>query len=188
MKNQIFALVFIAFIVRSGHAQKKDSCYAGVYLNFADFIKNRVVQKINTDREGYDIKIKMNDAVKITTPDTLIQYKGGSIFGYYVCGNRYRYSPGNELNAPEDFYKIEDTTGLILYSSVFFGGAEFFYSLNFSSPIHRLSKIHLRKDFSHSPEFISEIKKVKSLYGLSVKDDKGTFILNTIYNRTVKKK
>lgn len=187
MKNIFLIIISIILMQELGYTQSSDSCYAGVYLNVTDFIQNKITNKINVNKKGNDFKIKMNYVVKIITPDTVIKYKEGSIYGYYLCGRKCRYSSKAELKAPEDFYKIEETKGLIIYTSLFWGGSEYFYSLDLSSPIHRLSMNNLQKDFSEDSELISEIKKAKLLDGLITKTDKGSFVINLIYEKTLKK-
>lgn len=187
MKNIFLTIVFIILMQEFGYTQTTDSCFAGVYLDLTDFIQNKVTNKINVNKKGNDIKIKMTNIVKIITSDKVIKYKVGSIYGYYLCGNKYRYSSKSEIKAPEDFYKVEEIKGLIIYTSVFWGGAEYFYSLNISSPIHRLNMNNLQKDFSENSEFISEIKKAKLFDGLSTKNDKSEFVINLIYDKILKK-
>jgi hypothetical protein len=126
------------------YAQQKDPCFGGVFLSENDFVNNRLSYSVNTSEEGYRLSFvfpaDLALSLKIVTPDTTYKFVPGSIYGFSECGNLYRYYPGGtELNAQEDFYKIEEAAGLILYSSLFVSGREIFYSTDLTSSIHRLS-------------------------------------------------
>ena len=66
------------------------------------------------------------------------------------------------MNAQEDFYKIEEAGGLVIYSSVFVSGDEIFYSTNLTSSIRRLTLRNLKDDFWNYPDFIAKVEKMKS--------------------------
>jgi hypothetical protein len=172
-------------------AQNNDSCYTGVYLNKEDFLKNHLSYRINQANKHekllFTFPADLTLTLKIVKHDSVMKFKPGSIYGYFECGDVYRYSPGTELNALEDYYKIEDVKGLILYSSLFLSGKETFYSLDLTSPIHRLTKINLEKDFKDYPQFIKAIKKPhKNFKGdLATRDNKGAFVINKIYRKTI---
>jgi hypothetical protein len=151
-----------------GSAQEKVCCYGGVYLDKADFIANRLSYKINKCVKGdnlrFAIPADLTLTLKIRTPDSVFRFKPGTIYGYYECGSIYRYSPGTEWNGQEDYYKIEEVKYLVIYSSVFISGAESFYSLDLTSPIHRLTVKNLENDFKDHPDFINAIKKLALTY------------------------
>jgi hypothetical protein len=167
--------------------QEKDSCYAGAYITQDDFVHNRLSYKIKESEEGYKLDFTfpadMTLTLKIVTPDTTYKFRPGSIYGYHDCGKVFRFFPGGkELNAQEDFYKIEEAgEGLIIYSSEFVSGNEIFYSVDLTSPIHRLTMKNLEDDFSNYPEFMEEAKKLKkSTDGLVTRDEDG-FAIMRIY-------
>lgn len=187
MKNNLI-IFFLITTVQIAMSQKKDTCYAGVYITRNNFIENRLSDIININEKGNELKfsfpaVKM--ILKIRTPDTTVIFKPGSIYAYNECGNVYRYSPGGELYAPKDYYKIKEKGALIIYSSVFWGSAEYFYSITSVSPIHRLNMRNLQFDFKSNPEFIEAARKLKSasLDGLYAKDKEGHFMLNKIYRK-----
>ena len=165
-----YMICFVPAFVFTGsniQAQKTDSCFAGVYVTEEDFIQNRISNKINPAEKGYKLSFNfpadLTLTLKITTPDSTFKFSPGSIYGYNECGKIFRFFPGGkELNAHEDFYKIEEAEkGLVIYSSVFVSNGEIFYSMGLNSPIHRLILKNLERDFEDYPEFISRAKKLK---------------------------
>ena len=193
MKEILFILSLI-FINKNIFSRTKDSCYAGVYLTQDDFLKNRLSYKINKNVKGYhfgfpapaDWKLE----IKIVRPDSTIIFKQGTVYGYSECGKVFRYSAGGELYAPEDFYKIEEIKGLIIYTSVFNGGDEYFYSLNLTTQIHRLKIKNIEKDFKDQPQFVKAVKclnKQGERGNIEKRDGERHFIINKIYDKMIKK-
>ena len=86
------------------------------------------------------------------------------------------------MNAQEDFYKIEEAGGLVIYSSVFVSGDEIFYSTNLTSSIRRLTLRNLKDDFWNYPDFIAKVEKMKSR--IADRDDDG-FIIMDLYEESV---
>lgn len=186
-------IIFSIALSQKSFAQT-NSCYVGVYLTYSDFVKNKLSFKVDIDRKGNSFGfLLLTHTIKIVKPDTTIQFKIGSIWGYNDCRSVYRYSPDVELYSPEDYYKIEETGGdslLTIYSSVFKGGTEYFFSTGLNMPIHRLSMSHLEKDFGGLfPKFIEEVKKMKSENegDLSVRDSHGSFLINKLYQQYLTK-
>lgn len=196
MKIRIFLLVSV-FIVENSFAQSKakpDSSTAGVYLTDDDFLKNKLSSKVNTDRGNNEFGFPFpadKMTIRISTPDTVLKFRRGTIYGYYDCGKVYRYSPNVELLSPEDYYRVEEAGGdgsLTIYTSVFYGGAEHFFSTGLNMPIHRLSISHLEKDFGGLfSKFISDVQKMKLEHAgdIAAKDNKGNFIINKLYQQYI---
>ena len=190
MKRGFFVITLILTTV-AVFGQSKDSCYAGVYLTKADFVAKHLTHKINENIKGDKLKFTfpadLTFTIKIISPDSTIIFKPGTIFGYYECGEIFRYSPGTEWNGQEDYYKIEESKGLIIYSSAFISGAESFYSLNPTSPIHRLTMKNLEVDFKDHPDFIIALKKLNKDVddGLATRNKDGSFIVNQVYRETL---
>lgn len=172
-------------------SQTKDSCHAGVYATKEDFLKNHLSYKINKDVNGnkfeFSIPADLTLTIKIVMQGSVVRFKPGSVYGYSECGRIFRYYSGPELNVQEDYYKIEEAKGIVIYSSAFISGNEIFYSLDLTSPIHRLTMKNIENDFSNYPEFLSSIKKMRDDPddGIAKRDDKGSFIINQIYRATV---
>jgi hypothetical protein len=181
------SLVAVLLFVLSAHAQKIDSCFAGVFMTQDDFVNNRLSYKINTAVKDYKLSFTFPAdftlTLKIVTPDTVFKFAPRSIYGFSECGNVYRYYPGGkELNAQEDFYKIEEAGGLIIYSSAFVSGDEIFYSMSLTSTIRRLTLRNLKEDFWNYPDFISKAEKMK--LRIADRDDDGFLILD-LYEESV---
>ena len=181
--------VLVAFflLILPAHSQKIDSCFAGVFITQDDFISNRLSYEINTAVKDYKLRFTFPAdftlTLKIITPDTTFKFVPGSIYGYSECGHVFRYYPGGkELNAQEDFYKIEEAGGLIIYSSVFVSGDEIFYSASLTSSIRRLILKNLKEDYSNYPDFIAKAKKMKRR--LADRDENG-FLIMDLYEESV---
>src|ERR1043166_1775454 len=145
-------------------AQENKPCIAGVYQTAEDLLANKLSHKINTaekgDKFGFLFPADLKLTIRIVKPDTTLEFKPGSVFGYSECGKKYRYYPGGDLLAQEDFYGIEEKGGLIIYSSKFVSGDEMFYSRSISSPIHRLSLGNIEKDFADQPAFVKAVRSL----------------------------
>jgi hypothetical protein len=185
-------ILSIFFIDSLSGQDKKKPCIAGVYHTADDLQNNRLSHQINTmekgDKFGFLFPADLRLTIRITKPDTTLEFKPGSVFGYGECGNRYRYYPGGDLLAQEDFYRIEEQRGIIIYSSKFVSGDEMFYSRTINSPIHRLSLGNIEKDFADQPGFVDDVRCLnkEGLRGdIAKKDKKGKFIINTIYAKKV---
>ena len=118
------------------------------------------------------------------------KFKKGIAYGFYDCGKVFRYSPGSGLYAPEDFYRIEENRNIVIYSSAFVGGSEYYYSSSLATPIRRLNLRNIKQGFAAYPKFISAVKKLnkRTLHGDQAKrDNNGNFIINNIYKEAVPK-
>lgn len=180
-------LVAFFLCILPAHAQKTDSCLAGVFMTQDDFINNHLSYKINTAGKdyklGFTFPADFTLTLKLVTPDTTYKFAPGSIYGFSECGRVYRFYPGGkELNAQEDFYKIEEARGLILYSSVFVSGDEIFYSTTLTSSIRRLTVRNLKEDFWNYPNFIGKVEKMKRR--LADRNENG-FLIMTLYEESV---
>jgi hypothetical protein len=180
-------LVAVLLFTLSAHSQKTDSCFAGVFITQDDFTNNHLSHKINTNDKDYKLTFTfpadLTLTLKIMTPDSTFKFAPGTIYGFSECRKLYRYYPGGkELNAQEDFYKIEEAGGLIIYSSVFVSGDEIFYSTSPTSSIRRLTLRNLKEDFRNYPDFIAKAEKMKQRLG--DRDDNG-FLIMHIYEESV---
>jgi hypothetical protein len=190
--NQLIILLFIIHSL-SFFCQKDDTCHAGIYITKEDYLKNRLSHQVNTADKGYKFSFPPPaDArltIKIETPDTTLKFKEGTLFGFAACGSIFRYSAGGELYAPEDFYRVEESKGLVIYRSAFTGGDEYFYSMNPTSQIHRLSIRNLEVDFKNQSQFINAVKELSKTGergNIEKRDEKGRFIINNLYAKYVK--
>ena len=191
--KKILPLIIMLSAFRFAHAQKIDSCYAGVYITKEDFINHSVSYITNIGAKGNRLNFTFpagNMVLKIVTHDNAtLKYRPGEIYGYTECGYIFRYSKGGELYAPEDYYRVEESGELVIYSSRFKRGNEYFYSVSSTSTIHRLSMKNLTHDFGKYTAFMTDVNKLKnnSTEGLSKRDQAGLFLLNKIYIDTIKK-
>jgi hypothetical protein len=192
MKLKLLACLFFLAAIQILNAQKRDSCFSGVYLNEQDYLANKLSYRINKNQKGnkigFSFPADLTLTLKVMTVDTTIKFKPGEIYAFNDCGRIYRYSPGEELNAQEDYYKLEEAKGMAIYTSLFISGSETFYSLDLTSSIHRLTKKNLEIDFQDHPQFLKEMKKLyKNSDGdLAEKDKDGLYIINKIYQETIK--
>ena len=187
LRQVAYGLVGVLLFILPAHSQKTDSCFAGVFITQDDFINNHLSYKINTAVKDYKLSFTFPAdftlTLKIMTPDTTFKFAPGTIYGFSECGSVYRYYPGGkELNAQEDFYKIEEAGGLIIYSSVFVSGDEIFYSTSLTSSIRRLTLRNLKEDFWNYSDFIAKVEKMKRR--LADRDENG-FLIMDLYEESV---
>jgi hypothetical protein len=185
-------ILFIYLIsTSSGHAYKvkkhpfvieKDSCdSAGVFLTHQDYVNRKLTCKINPNRRGNKISFSMNHKeIKLTRPDTTATFKEGSIYGYYQCGERYRYYK----NA---YYTITEKSPLVIYTitnSNFSGLTEvrYFYSLKSDTDIRSLTLKNIEEDFKNKPSFVTEVKNRFTFWsGLAATNENGKLLLNELW-------
>ena len=86
------------------------------------------------------------------------------------------------MECKEDYYRIEEVGGLMIYSSVFVSGDEIFYSTSLTSSIRRLTFRNLKEDFCNYPDFIAKVEKMK--LRIADRDDNG-FIIMDLYEESV---
>ena len=180
-------LVAVLLFTLPAHSQETDYCFAGVFITQDDFINNHLSYKINTAVKGYKLNFTFPAdftlTLKVITPDTTFKFAPGTIYGFSECGSVYRYYPGGkEWNAQEDYYRIEEVGGLMIYSSVFVSGDEIFYSTSLTSSIRRLTFRNLKEDFWNYPDFIAKVEKMK--LRIADRDDNG-FIIMDLYEESV---
>jgi len=196
MKKNILSVIITIYstLIPTNIFSQVDSCYAGVYVSYDDFKNNKLSHKINLNLKKVSLEfVPLSKIIKISTKDSCIRFKPGAIYGYYKCGITYRYSPNEELLSPEDYYQIlemsaRESNKMVIYSSVFLGGSELFYSIGLSSKIHRLNVSNIEKDFGKTcPEFVTKTKELAStIDGLAKKNEHGKYLINTFYERFVK--
>jgi len=192
--KKIKLIFLILLIQQSVFAQNPAPGYSGVYLTKADFIANHLSYQVNTHAPGCKLEFPpIADwalTIRIVTPESVNKFKAGSVYGYYDNGKVYRFAASGDIYVPEDFYRIEEDKGLVIYSPEFNGGNEYYYSRTLTSPIHRLNMKNLKRDFKSQPEFINAAKSLnkKEVPGdVAKRDNEGHFIVNNIYRQTTKK-
>jgi len=196
MKKNIlyYIIILYSILLPINIFSQVDSCYAGVYISYDDYQNNKITYKVNLSYKKNNLEfVPLSKTIKISTKDSCIRFKPGTIYGFYKCGSTYRYSPNEELLSPEDYYRILEMSILesdkmIIYSSVFLGGIELFYSIGLSSKIHRLNVSNIEKDFDKkSPDFVVEAKKIAStINGFAKKDENGNYLIINFYEKFVK--
>jgi hypothetical protein len=195
LNRQVRALIAVCFLLTGGTMKSQDEtgCVAGIYKTKEDLINDRISHKINTGKKGYKFGFVFPADLKLTikhvSPDTTLEFPPGSVYGYYKCGKQHRYYPGGDLLAQEDYYRIEEKGGLIIYSSVMISGDEKFYSRGLDAPIRRLQLNNIEKDFANYPEFVEAVKRFsreKLPIDVTRMDEKGRYEINRKYAEFVK--
>src|SRR5689334_17510333 len=134
MKNSIrffYCLALFTFLCSITNAQEKKSCVAGIYETSEDLLKDKISHQIvtgeNDNKLSFEFPADLKLAIKIVKPETTLVFKPGTVFGFTECGHKFRYYEGGDLTAHEDFYRIEESKGLVIYTSAFVSGNETFY-------------------------------------------------------------
>ncbi len=160
----------------------KDSCdSAGVFLTHEDYVNKKLSFKVYPDRKGHRLVVSFNRKdIKIIRPDTVVDFKGGSIYGYYNCGEKMRYSK-------KGYYNIAEKSPLVIYTvsvNNFSGMTEvkYYYSIKSDSEIRGLTLKNIEKDFKNKPAFVTEVKnRFKWWSGLAATDDNGKLLFNELW-------
>jgi hypothetical protein len=160
----------------------KDSCdSAGVYLTHQDYVNRKLTCKINPNKKGHKISFSMNHKeIKLVRPDTTAVYKEGTVYGYYQCGERYRYFK----NA---YYTITEKSPLVIYTITngnFSGMTEvkYFYSMKSDTEIRSLTMSNLEEDFKSKPSFLTEVKNRFTFWsGLAATNENGKLLINELW-------
>lgn len=188
-----FALLTIPFLMgfKNVHSVKntknplvaiKDTCdSAGVYLTHEDYLNRKITCKINPNRRGQRMTFSLNHKdIKIITLDTTVTYKAGSIYGYYQCGEKLRYSK-------KGYFTIVERLPLVIYTTSInnFSGmteVKYYYSLKSDSEIRSLTMKNIEKDFKSKPGFITEVKnRFKWWSGLADTNENGKLLFNELW-------
>lgn len=172
-----------AFTIRpSTIAAVKDTCdSAGVFLTHEDYLNRKLTCKVNPNRKGQKFTLSLNKKdIKITRPDTNAVFKAGSVYGFYQCGEKYRYSK-------KAFYNIVERSPMVIYTTTesnYSGLTEvrYYYSLKSDTEIRSLSLKNIEEDFKKFPGFITEVKnRFKWWSGLAATDEKGKLLINELW-------
>ncbi len=162
MKKIIYNILLVVFISIKGISQNTDCIGAGVYLTYEDFMSNKLSHTIDFNRLGHQFKTVPK--IKIITPDSTKfwlrnkeVFKGGSIYGYYEYGKKYRYfSYSGFWSFMGGFYLeiVKEMNGKILYRSYHstrHGGShyDYYYSNDYKSEIKSLRRSKLFKDINY---------------------------------------
>src|SRR5687767_3314962 len=110
--NSLLCTLIFYFLTGFIFAQENKPCVAGIYKTQNDLEKNKVSHKIKTDEKdhnfGFLFPADLRLTIQIKTPDSIYEFKPGTVYGYTKCGKKFRYYPGGDLLAQEDFYGIEE--------------------------------------------------------------------------------
>lgn len=190
-RRPYFLVLAVQLLSGSSSAQGDTACVAGIYRTAGDLVQGRLEHRINTGLENYkfdflfpaDLKL----TIRIQKPDTTLEFPPDSVYGYRRCERDFRYFQGGGLLAQEDFYRIEEKGGLIIYTSAFVSGNEVFYSRDLSSPIRRLLIRNIREDFGKDARFTKgaeDLNRQGPRGELGKRDEHGNYLINQIYKRT----
>jgi hypothetical protein len=167
---------------RAPAAMAKDSCdSAGVFLTHQDYVNRKLTCKIYPNKKGHKISFSMNHKeIKLARPDTVATYKPGSVYGYYQCGERFRFFKNG-------YYTIIEKSPLVIYTittSNFSGltDVKYFYSLKSDTDIRSLTMNNIEEDFKSKPAFLTEVKNRFTIWtGLEATNESGKLLINELW-------
>jgi hypothetical protein len=137
---------------------------SGIYLTESDFLRNKITLFAADDLSNH-LDFILGDVI-LTRAGKKFKLSKGTFFGYIKDGVRYRFYRDDTRFFPDNgFYKIEEESGVVIYSRVVTApktGAHtwYYYSEKLDSPIKKLSPRSLRRV---SPAVYHELVKYSIL-------------------------
>ena len=142
---------------------KAQSQSGGLFLSADDFQKRT-----------YSVEV-VDGTISIGTANSLVvkdengkkKYPFENVVGYSYNGELFRAYGKKSTFGNYGFYKIEDQSGLIIYSHPVFvpksGVVQaYYYSLSYHSPIKELSRKNLMQDFVFNKEMLSYLIETRN--------------------------
>lgn len=175
---------FFLIIILTGSLGANAQPVHGVYLTEDDFKSNTLSYSASTDPGNYIVVER--DKLELFRNGEKTTFKPGSVYGYFQDGVKYcGYRKSLFFNRFR-YYKVIDESGLIVYAlessgHKVSGYTFYYYSLDLSSPIIRITKRAIRKSFAYYPEFVSQVNDRMDDQSVWVVDEHGRTILNKLY-------
>ncbi|SKC83603.1 efflux RND transporter permease subunit [Ohtaekwangia koreensis] len=152
-----------------------------------EFVHN-IPSRIFTTVDSEAVRLKPNADIVIHSMEGIELFNYESVYGYTNNTNRYRAFGKKGILSFYGYYKIIDTTGIVLYSRKIYhrkgGPAEnYFFSKSIHDQVYPLTLRKLKKTFQGNPTFIGKIRPVFRVprSALIEKDSTGKTRLNKIY-------
>lgn len=156
----------------------------GIYKSSDSYIQNHCSDTVCLDKKKNYIHEGFSNKVVIRADGIKSTLKGSEVYGYFDGNNTFRYFKTNEIKGPKGYFKIEDTSGLVIYSQInhYFrhSSISYFYSKGLNDPIKILDIKNLTSDFNNI-DFINWVKELKSL-NQKIDD---IFLVNELYHRFI---
>lgn len=161
---------------------------SGVYLTEDDFKHNRLSETAAIDSRNY-IVVALNK-LKCYRNGQPMSFRLRDIYGYYQYGKKYRAFRRRTFFDRYSCYEVIDESGVIVYSRKSAGhkrgGYTFYYwSVDASSPITRVTRKNIRKAFVSHPDFVKQVSGEIGRKALYMPDDGGKTRFNEYYQRLV---
>lgn len=177
----IYSCVLVYFIEMKGQFLPD-----GIYLTCSD-LKSRHPFYVIDSSDKFKFKFPAGSHnIKITSIDknnkkikTVRFFYTGSIFAYCYKGRLYRYFASDKWSIEDDYYLVEDTSYLVIYSHregigrYGMSTKNYYFSINMCSDIYPLKKKYLQKVLS-----AEDYKKIESLKEVEKREANGVFLIN----------
>lgn len=184
MRNLLILLfAFLVFGFKINEKQPTEcKKWGGVYKSLNTFLKKQLSDSVCIENKGNSVYEGLLNKIVIKIGKEKMTFNPGDIFAYSDGENNYRFFETTGAMSAYGYFKIEDTSGLILYSQIHFSyrhsSTAYYYSKDLNTSIKLLTVSNLDKDFKND-EFISEIKKLKNITNKSGV----SFEVNTLYKK-----
>ena len=159
---------------------------AGIYLSKEDFNGD----KISTYAvEGGKLRRGVNGSlVLVDEVGNQSIFKKQKVYGYRNGNDVYRSFCKGNMFKNCGYYKIEDESGLIVYSKPSHAPRvgtqiEYYYSLTRDTPIKSFTRINLLEDFALNRPFADYL--LKTPLDKLKQASHGRFVINEVYNKFV---
>jgi hypothetical protein len=158
----IFAFLVFGFSIVEKYPTECKK-WGGVYLSSNSYLQKQLSDSVCVaDKRVCVYEGTLNKIVIKTGKEKRI-FNPGEIFAYSDGENIYRYFQTSETMSPYGYFKIEDTSGLIIYSQKHFSyrhsSTGYYYSESINGLIKILNIKNLETDFANLT-FVAEVKSL----------------------------
>jgi hypothetical protein len=157
----------------------------GIFKTTGSYFHNQYSDSVCLDNKKNSIHKGYSYNLVIRADGNKTTFKCNEIYGYYDGKDTYRYFKTNGIKGPKGYFKIEDTSGLIIYSQIHYyfrhRSIDYYYSKGLGDPINILDIKSLKSDFDNTDFFkwANELKTLNQKNG-------SVFFVNELYKKYIR--
>ena len=186
MKTILFislAFLFISISLTKGQPVECKKT-GGIFKTHDSYIQNQYSDSVCLDNKKNTIKQVNSNKVVMKSNGNKLIINAGEIYGFFNGENAFRYFKIKGSHSPKGYFKVEDTSGLIIYSQTHHHfrdiSTKYYYSKGLNDSIRFLNINNLESDFKNA-DFIKWVKELRSL----IDKDRNAFIINELYKKYI---
>ena len=163
----IITLLFFKISASFPQEQQSGECKktGGIFKTSDAYIQNQYSGSVCLDNKRNAIKQGFSNKVVMKSDGNKLIINAGEIYGFFNGENAFRYFKTKGSHYPKGYFKIEDTSGLIIYSQIHHHfrdiSTKYYYSKGLNDSIMLLSINNLKSDFKNT-DFIKWVNELKS--------------------------